>query len=167
MQSAVFQSFMRNPHPTIRVHLTMRCRSLHVIIHLSILLLFCLFCASPASAGPHPFGSRLIIDAAKKLQPSVVHIRVKPKGIEGNPLLNLFGRGRQKDNPPKFDQGNVPFSDHYNVGSGIIVSQEGHILTNHHVIKNAQEIMVKLHAGEEFSARLLGVDDKTELALLK
>lgn len=145
----------------------MRCRSLHFLTHLSILLLFCLFYASPASSRPHPFGSRLIIDAAKKLQPSVVHIRVKPKGIEGNPLLNLFGRGRQKDNPPKFDQGNVPFSDNYNVGSGIIVSQEGHILTNHHVIKNAQEIMVKLHVGEEFSARLLGVDDKTDLALLK
>ena len=145
----------------------MRCRSLHVLTHLSILWLFCLFCASPASAEPHLFGSRLIIDAAKKLQPSVVHIRVKPKGMEGNPLLNLFGRGRQKDNPPKFDQGDAPFSGHYNVGSGIIVSQEGHILTNHHVIKNAQEIMVKLHEGEEFSARLLGVDDKTDLALLK
>ena len=145
----------------------MRCRSLHVFAHLS-LMLFCLFSAPPVSAAAsHPFGSRLIIDAAKKLQPSVAHIRVKPKGIEGNPLLNLFGKGRQKDNPPKFDQGNVPFSGHYNVGSGIIVSKEGHILTNHHVIKNAQEIMVKLHEGEEFSARLLGVDDKTDLALLK
>ena len=145
----------------------MRCCSLYVFAYLS-LMFFCLFCASPASAATtHLFGSRLIINAAKKLQPSVVHIRVKPKNIEGNPLLNLFGRGRQKDNPPKFDQGNVPFSGHYNVGSGIIVSQEGHVLTNHHVIKNAQEIMVKLHEGEEFSARLLGVDDKTDLALLK
>ena len=145
----------------------MRCRSLHVSIYIC-LLPFWLLGASPMSAATsHPFGSRLIINAAKKLQPSVVHIRVKPKGTEGNPLLNLFGRGRQKDNPPKFDQGNVPFSGHYNVGSGIIVSQEGHILTNHHVIKNAQEIMVKLHEGEELSARLLGVDDKTDLALLK
>ncbi len=145
----------------------MRCRSLHISIYIC-LLPFWLIGASPMSAATsHPFGSRLIINAAKKLQPSVVHIRVKPKGTEGNPLLNLFGRGRQKDNPPKFDQGNVPFSGHYNVGSGIIVSQEGHILTNHHVIKNAQEIMVKLHEGEELSARLLGVDDKTDLALLK
>ncbi len=167
MQRAVFQPFMRISDPYIRVHLTMRCRSLHVSTHVSFLLL-CLFYVSPVlAAASHPFGSRLIIDAAKKLQPSVVHIRVKPKGIDGNPLLNLFGRGRQKDNPPKFDQGNVPFSGNYNVGSGIIVSQEGHILTNYHVIKNAQEIMVKLHEGEEFSARLLGVDDKTDLALIK
>ncbi len=167
MKSAVFQPFMRISDPYIRIYLAMRCRRLHVSSHISILL-FCLFCTSPVSAATsHPFGSRLIINAAKKLQPSVVHIRVKPKGIEGNPLLNLFGRGRQKDNPPKFDQGNVPFSGHYNVGSGIIVSKEGHILTNNHVIKNAQEIMVKLHKGEEFSARLLGVDDKTDLALLK
>ncbi len=158
---------MRISDPTIRVHLAMSCRSLHVSTHL-FLLLSCLLCASPVSAAMfHPFGSHLIIDAAKKLQPSVVHIRVKPKDTGGNPLLNLFGRGRQKDNPPKFDQGNVPFSEHYNVGSGIIVSQKGHILTNHHVIKNAQEIMVKLHEGEEFAARLLGVDDKTDLALLK
>lgn len=146
----------------------MRRSSLHLSTHLSIFLLLYLFSVSQVSAATHLLSdSRLIIDATKKLQPSVVHIRVKPKGTEGNPLLNLFGRGRQKDNPPKFDQGNVPFSGHYNVGSGIIVSQEGHILTNHHVIKSAQEIMVKLHNGEELSARLLGVDDKTDLALIK
>ena len=142
-------------------------RSRHIGAHLCLLSTFLLFAAPTAAATAHPFGSHLIINAVKKLQPSVVHIRVKPRGTEGNPLLNLFGRGRRKDNPPKFDQGDAPFSGHYNVGAGIIVSKEGHILTNHHVIKNAQEIMVKLHRGEEFSARLLGVDSKTDLALLK
>ncbi len=61
----------------------------------------------------------------------------------------------------------MPFSGHYNVGAGIVVSAEGHILTNHHVVKSAQEILVTLYGGEEFSARLLGVDDKTDLALLE
>ncbi len=145
----------------------MRYRCLHVPVCF-VFLFFGLTCVSPMStATPNPFGSRLIIDAAKKLQPSVVQIRVQTKGIGSNPLLDLFGRGRQKDNPPKFDQGDAPFDGHYNVGSGIIVSQEGHILTNHHVIKNANKIMVKLHGGEDHSAHLLGVDDKTDLALLK
>ena len=138
-----------------------------VIIRLSLLPAFVL-CAPPTAAETaHPFGNRLIINAVKKLQPSVVHIRVKRRSTQGNPLLDLFGGRRRKDNPPKFDQGEAPFRGPYNVGAGIIVSKEGHVLTNHHVTKNAQEIVVKLHQGEEFSARLLGVDDKTDLALLK
>ncbi len=150
---------------TIRAYSNMRCRYQDISI---CLLSAFVFCSSSASAATrHHFGKHFIIEAAKKLQPSVVHIHIKPRDAEGHPLLNIFGRGRRRDNPHKFEQGNAPFSGHYNIGSGIIVSTEGHILTNHHVIKDAEKILVKLHQGEEFSPRLLGTDDKTDLALLK
>ena len=54
-----------------------------------------------------------------------------------------------------------------NLGSGVIYDSRGYILTNHHVIENADEIMVKLMDQREFSARIVGVDPMTDLAVLK
>ena len=53
------------------------------------------------------------------------------------------------------------------LGSGVIYDSRGYILTNHHVIENADEIMVKLMDQREFSARIVGVDPMTDLAVLK
>jgi Do/DeqQ family serine protease len=53
------------------------------------------------------------------------------------------------------------------LGSGVIYDSRGYILTNHHVIENAGEIMVKLMDQREFSARIVGVDPMTDLAILK
>ena len=53
------------------------------------------------------------------------------------------------------------------VGSGFIVDQDGHIVTNNHVVAGARSIRVRLHDGDSFEAKLLGRDAKTDLALLK
>ena len=53
------------------------------------------------------------------------------------------------------------------LGSGVIYDSRGYILTNHHVIKNADKIMVKLMDQREFSARIVGMDPMTDLAVLK
>ncbi len=53
------------------------------------------------------------------------------------------------------------------LGSGVIVSQFGHVLTNHHVISKADEITVTMSDGQEFDAAVIGSDKKTDLALLK
>ncbi|RAP31905.1 protease [Candidatus Marinamargulisbacteria bacterium SCGC AG-414-C22] len=53
------------------------------------------------------------------------------------------------------------------IGSGVIVSTDGHILTNHHVIDKAAELSVRLSDGREFEASIVGTDPKTDLALLK
>ena len=73
-------------------------------------------------------------------------------------------------NDPYFDF----YYDNYNgskqregLGSGVIVSKYGHILTNHHVVQGADEISVTLHSGKEFNAELIGTDKKTDLAILK
>ncbi|MCX7697458.1 MAG: Do family serine endopeptidase [Bacteroidales bacterium] len=52
-------------------------------------------------------------------------------------------------------------------GSGVIITNDGYILTNHHVINNAEKILVTLNDKREFEARLIGSDPNTDLALLK
>lgn len=52
-------------------------------------------------------------------------------------------------------------------GSGIIISSDGYIVTNQHVIENATEIMIILNNGEEYTATLVGADEKSDLAVLK
>jgi serine protease Do len=53
------------------------------------------------------------------------------------------------------------------LGSGVIVGQDGHILTNNHVVEGATDITVFLWDKREFKARILGTDPKTDIALLK
>lgn len=54
-----------------------------------------------------------------------------------------------------------------NVGSGVIFSKEGHILTNHHVVENATSIRVKLRDGRRFDAELVGSDERSDVAVLQ
>ena len=53
------------------------------------------------------------------------------------------------------------------LGSGVIVSADGYILTNNHVVKDAAEVRIKLMDGREFNAKIVGRDEKTDLALAK
>jgi len=54
-----------------------------------------------------------------------------------------------------------------NLGSGVIASQNGYILTNNHVIDGAEDIIVRLHDGKEYKGRVVGMDSKTDLAVIK
>ena len=53
------------------------------------------------------------------------------------------------------------------LGSGVIVSEDGHVLTNHHVIDRAERITVRLSDGRSATARLVGSDPETDVALIK
>mgnify|MGYP002525440798 FL=1 len=64
--------------------------------------------------------------------------------------------------PPQIRQREVKGS-----GSGVVISPDGYVLTNNHVVENATTIIVKLPGGDEFSAEVVGVDMITDLALLK
>ncbi|MGM0620354.1 MAG: Do family serine endopeptidase [Bacteroidota bacterium] len=98
--------------------------------------------------------------AAEKSIHSVVHIAtqsVRGGGWStGNPFFDEFFGFRQQE--PQIARG---------FGSGVIISDEGYIVTNNHVITRAEKIKVILNDKREFEARLVGTDSSTDIALLK
>jgi serine protease Do len=134
----------------------------------------CLFAAWLASAGAAlaaAAASAVALDGrppsfaaiAKKTTPVVVNIftttQRSARGGGADPLEEFFNRFFGDTQPRE----NSPRS----LGSGILISKEGEVLTNYHVVRNADTIKVKLADGSEYEARLIGKDDRTDLALLK
>jgi len=89
----------------------------------------------------------------KAVTPSVVSIDTS--GVRTERLMDNFGRARLRQYPT---QGQ---------GSGVIVSHEGHVVTNHHVIAGQQQIQVTLHDGKTYPATLIGEDTLLDIAVLK
>ena len=98
-----------------------------------------------------------IVDAIAKVSESVVGISV----------INI------DDNRPTFEVKNgifIPYTKDKEIktlGSGLIYSNNGYVITNTHVVKNADKIFVTLAGGKKFEAELIGSDDLTDIALLK
>lgn len=103
-----------------------------------------------------------VTQIAEKVGPSVVGIINKAK-VQPQTFYNPFtGRTYYTQDPNSSDQLVEQGS-----GSGIIISSDGYIVTNEHVIDGASEITVILNTGEECAATLSGKDTKTDLAVLK
>src|SRR5690349_2231997 len=85
-----------------------------------------------------------------------------PPGFEDDPFFKFFRGmpGFQQRGP----QGSVPFKG---MGSGFIISPDGLILTNAHVVREAKEVTVKLSDRREFTAKVLGSDTSTDIAVLR
>jgi Do/DeqQ family serine protease len=97
--------------------------------------------------------------AAEQTVHAVVHVRTKSKVENGfrNPIYEfLYGNGNS-----------ASFQPVVGFGSGVIITTDGYIVTNYHVIKNADEINIKLNDNREFDARLIGFDPSSDIALLK
>ena len=96
--------------------------------------------------------------SAQKAAPAVVSInvqqKVKPKSRRADPWFRFFEEP-EEDSPSG------------GMGSGVIVSPEGYVLTNHHVIEGAEAIEVTLNDGRSTLAKVIGTDPETDLALLK
>jgi serine protease Do len=107
--------------------------------------------------------SRERITLAKAVVPSVVSIittKVVPAPAYSNdPVFQFFHRGRLHGQPREGSQ--------HELGSGVIVSKEGHIVTNNHVIDQMDEIEVELADGRRKKATLIGADANTDVAVLK
>jgi serine protease Do len=88
-----------------------------------------------------------------------------PEGGDLNDFLKKFlERHRDdKDAPAIPDDDEGPSS----LGSGFVISSDGYVLTNHHVVKNAAEIVVRFSSRHEYKAELVGSDPRTDVALLK
>ena len=141
-----------------------------------ILLVSCVMKAETPVEAPQtqvvaPSGLVDLTTAAEMSVNAVVYIKVTTNGktqtvTVRDPFADIFGdffgyggggtQRRQVQTPPRRSS-----------GSGVIISEDGYIVTNNHVVKGADEILVKLNDHREFKARIIGCDENTDLALLK
>ena len=110
-------------------------------------------------------------DLADKVSPAVVNITTStvvaegtgPSPIvpEGSPFEDFFREFRDRSG-----QGDRPRRTSA-LGSGFVISEDGYVVTNNHVIESADEIIVEFFSGKELEAEVVGTDPKTDIALLK
>jgi len=110
-------------------------------------------------------------ELAKIVTPAVVNISTTSTVmVPGNPFKQFFGPDNQPDGD-FFGQffGDIPDRKmkQQSLGSGFIADKDGYIITNNHVVSGAEEIKVKLADGREYTAKVVGRDPKTDLALIK
>ncbi len=103
-------------------------------------------------------------EIAKKVGPSVVGVINKTK-VQPQKFYDPFSGRYYYYNNQQGENGSDVVEQ--GSGSGVIITTSGYIVTNQHVIDNATEISVILNSGEEYSAKLVGQDTKTDIAVLK
>jgi serine protease Do len=125
-------------------------------------------------------------EIVEAVQPAVVNIAVAggsprgtpggetPPGVPFDNFEDFLEKFFDRDFSGRFGAPDVPMEPRSErrpqfrgMGSGFIVAPEGYVVTNQHVVKNASEITVTLHDGKKLAAELVGIDEKTDLALLK
>ena len=134
------------------------------IVVAMIVLAFTL--AGPISAFAQPAS---LAPLAEKISPAVVNIttsttvaqRTGPQGIvpDGSPFEDFFrDRNNDSEGAPRRSSA---------LGSGFVISEDGYVVTNNHVIEGADEILIEFFNGEELKAEVIGTDPNTDIALLK
>jgi serine protease Do len=126
--------------------------------------------SSPQVAAATPGNPGSFANLAQKLGPTVVNIKVTkvekvglsqefsfPEGPNGDFLKRFFGE--MPRHPETFRM--------QGAGSGVIISKDGYILTNNHVVEGAKEVTVTLADKQEYKAQIVGRDSRTDLAVLK
>ncbi len=135
---------------------------------LSVALLLLQTMSAAARGAPESFA-----DLAEKISPAVVNITTSttvarntaPRGVapEGSPFEEFFrefqdrNRGGNGDRPRRSSA----------LGSGFVISEDGFVVTNNHVIDGADEILIEFFEGGELPAKVIGTDPNTDIALLK
>ena len=110
-------------------------------------------------------------DLIEKISPAVVHVAISgiprntvPQGFNfppGSPFEDFFKQIPRQDSPKK------PRKRRLGIGSGFLISADGYVVTNNHVIDNGEDITVTLADNKEYVAKLIGTDKETDLAVLK
>lgn len=144
-------------------------KNFNFIVSVLVVALFCFSAPASAKYAPPDF-----VELARKLKPTVVNI-----GTEKKPKQQRRQQARPFGSSPF---GADPFQDFFDkffedqrpqnraqrsLGSGFVISADGYILTNNHVVDGADEIKVKFDNGKELKGELKGSDAKLDLALIK
>lgn len=131
------------------------------------------FAGAATSTGGTSHNPPDFVKLAEDLTPTVVNISAK-KTIKAQQMRrspqqqNPFGNDPFENFFERFNRGapNSPKSQS-SLGSGVIISDDGEIITNYHVVANADEIMVRLSDHHEYKGKILGTDEKLDLAIVK
>ena len=126
---------------------------------------------SAVEGGPGRGVTEGFADVVAKVTPAVVTIRIETKASpqrtqlpqfpEGSPFADLFGQRAPRGGRP------MPAPMQRGLGSGVIVSRDGYILTNHHVVDNATRIDVEMSDRRVVEGKLIGADPASDLAVIK
>lgn len=141
-----------------------------VSVHILVMVVVALF--QPPVATAKSVGPDFVV-LAKKLNPTVVNIRttknIKPKQRHRPSQQNPFGNNFLDDFFNRFydEMPQQRPRQERSLGTGFIISSDGYILTNNHVVNGADEVMVKLSDGREARGDIKGIDEKVDLALIK
>jgi len=134
---------------------------------------------APLNQSIAPSGPASFADLVDRVKGAVVSVRVKTMQTasmddEGGPGMPQFGPGEPLERFFKQFGGRGEFQFRNNkphkgmaLGSGFIVSADGYVVTNNHVVQNATEVELVLESGKTVAAKIVGADKKTDLALLK
>lgn len=141
------------------------------LVYACMLSLACSAFAPAFSATAVPSNPVDLTYAAENTVNSVVYIKVTTNGTTQvvpytDPFEDFFGdffgRGNSQNR-----QRSIQTPKRTGAGSGVILTQDGYIVTNNHVVKDADELLVKLNDNREFKGRIIGTDATTDLALIK
>ncbi|HUH66609.1 MAG TPA: DegQ family serine endoprotease [Syntrophales bacterium] len=133
----------------------------------AVLVVFAVACLSDRGSTEQIGFPQSFAELAKKVTPAVVNISTTTTvKVPGNPFRQFFG---PRGGPFGDFFGEMPDREmkQRSLGSGIIVDKDGYIVTNNHVVAGTGEIKVKLSDGREYTAKVIGKDPKTDLALIK
>ena len=124
--------------------------------------------ALSASARPEslsPLVDQISASVVNITTSTVVAGRTGPQGIvpEGSPFEDFFREFQDRNNG---DQGDRPRRSSA-LGSGFVISEDGFVVTNNHVIEGADEILIEFFDGKELKAEVVGTDPNTDIAVLK
>jgi len=143
-----------------------------------LLVAFIFFLGSPVLAPAYAAGQVLTPETftrvAETASPAVVNIRTVKSIRGGGPVFRHFWQSPDEPDSPFKHPFEEFFKDHRqkehkqrSLGSGFIIDKDGFIVTNNHVIEDAEEIEVKLKNGQEYKAEIIGRDSITVIALIK
>lgn len=102
--------------------------------------------------------------AAEKVMPAVVHIKSSYSSGYGSPQNEIPEPFREFFGPQGPQQGQRPSQS---AGSGVIINSDGYIVTNNHVVQNADEVEVALFNNRTYKAKVIGTDPDTDIAVIK
>jgi serine protease Do len=143
---------------------------------LGLALLLTLSCSSSSAADPQGRAlvermQQVFVEVAERLKPSVVNINTTQKVQTSRRQMEPFFRGpfREFFGEEFFERFfNLPRElERRSLGSGVIVDAKGYILTNNHVVEQADEIQITLVDERTFQAKVIGTDPKTDLAVIQ